>query len=175
MSVSSWTSLRLQLIYSRCRTASFSYWPTKGICEGCHRSGCGGFNWSHIPNLWSRLEAVEALKSKPDFEPLAVAFKRVVNILRKLGNLDGPESGGKVKEDLFEHKSESALLSAYQKVEKDAFFEGWWCWPKIKTCAATDGVTRKHRRTVWQFCGLLQIEYIKYIITNSYHLFLPSG
>ena len=34
----------------------------------------------HVPNLWSRLEALESLKTKPGFEPLAVAFKRVVNI-----------------------------------------------------------------------------------------------
>ena len=72
----------------------------------------------HVPNLWSRLEAIEALKSKPDFEPLAVAFKRVVNILRKSGNLEGKASVGEVKVDLFEHASESALFNAYRKVEK---------------------------------------------------------
>ncbi len=72
----------------------------------------------HVPNLWSRLEALEALKSKPDFEPLAVAFKRVVNILRKSGKPERQERLGEVKENLFEHDSESALLNAYQKVEK---------------------------------------------------------
>jgi glycyl-tRNA synthetase beta chain len=72
----------------------------------------------HVPNLWSRLEALEALKSKPDFEPLAVAFKRVVNILRKSGMLERQERLDEVKENLFEHESEAALLSAYQKVEK---------------------------------------------------------
>jgi glycyl-tRNA synthetase beta chain len=71
----------------------------------------------HVPNLWSRLEALESLKTKADFEPLAVAFKRVVNILKKSGRLKGRASPGEVKEDLFEHECESALFAAYQKVE----------------------------------------------------------
>jgi glycyl-tRNA synthetase beta chain len=71
----------------------------------------------HVPNLWSRLEALESFKAKPDFEPLAVAFKRVVNILKKSGKLEGQAGLGKVQENLFEHASESALFGAYQKVE----------------------------------------------------------
>ncbi len=72
----------------------------------------------HVPNLWSRLEALESLKAKPDFEPLAVAFKRVVNILKKSGKLEGQDSLRGVKENLFEHESEAALFAACQKVEK---------------------------------------------------------
>jgi len=72
----------------------------------------------HVPNLWSRLEALESLKAKPDFESLAVAFKRVVNILKKSGQLEGQARLGGVQENLFEHQSESALYAAYQKVEK---------------------------------------------------------
>ena len=72
----------------------------------------------HVPNLWSRLEAIESLKAKPDFEPLAVGFKRVVNILRKSGKPGGSERPAEVKENLFEHESESALFAAYQKAEK---------------------------------------------------------
>jgi glycyl-tRNA synthetase beta chain len=82
-----------------------------------------------VPNLWSRLKALEAFKSKPDFEPLAVAFKRVVNILRKSGTLEMKENLSEVKEDLFEHASEAGLLSAYQKVEKkvsDAMDRGFF-------------------------------------------------
>ena len=70
----------------------------------------------HVPNLWSRLEALESLRSKPDFEPLAVAFKRVVNILRKSGNQKEKDSLGEVKQDLFEHESESELFASYQSV-----------------------------------------------------------
>ncbi len=68
-----------------------------------------------VPDLWSRLEALESLKAKPDFEPLAVAFKRVVNILKKSGKGAGT---GKINSDLFEHKSEADLFNAYQKVAK---------------------------------------------------------
>ena len=72
----------------------------------------------NVPNIWNRLEALEALKAKPDFEALAVAFKRVVNILRKSGKLEKAGKPGEVQEKLFEHESESALLAAYKKVEK---------------------------------------------------------
>jgi glycyl-tRNA synthetase beta chain len=72
----------------------------------------------HVPNLWSRLEAIESLKATPDFEPLAVGFKRVVNILRKSGRPGGSERPAVVNENLFEHESESALFAAYQKAEK---------------------------------------------------------
>ena len=37
----------------------------------------------NIIDLHRRVAALEALKGKPDFEPLAVAFKRVVNIIKK--------------------------------------------------------------------------------------------
>ena len=81
----------------------------------------------HVPNLWSRLEAIESLKATPDFEPLAVGFKRVVNILKKSGKPGGSERPAKVKENLFVHESESALFAAYQKAEKkvsDAMAKG---------------------------------------------------
>jgi glycyl-tRNA synthetase beta chain len=72
----------------------------------------------HVPDLWSRLEALESLKTKPDYEPLTIAFKRVVNILKKSGDENGQGRIGDVKENLFEHQSEAALFAAYQKVEK---------------------------------------------------------
>lgn len=72
----------------------------------------------HVPNLWSRLEALESMRAKPDFEPLAVAFKRVVNILRKSGQSGEPGKLDEIQADLFEHESESALLAAFGKVEK---------------------------------------------------------
>ena len=81
----------------------------------------------HVPNLWSRLKAIESLKATPDFEPLAVGFKRVVNILKKSGKPGGSERPAKVKENLFVHESESALFAAYQKAEKkvsDAMAKG---------------------------------------------------
>ena len=81
----------------------------------------------NVPELWSRLDALESLKAKADFEPLAVAFKRVVNILKKSGKLQGSPSPGELKENMFEHESEAALFTTYQKVEKkvsDAMHQG---------------------------------------------------
>ena len=66
-----------------------------------------------IPESWYKVEALEKLKAKPDFEPLAVAFKRVVNIIRKA---DDHQKGG-VDQKLFEHASEAALLTAYESVK----------------------------------------------------------
>lgn len=37
----------------------------------------------NIPHVWQRVAALQKLRGAPDFEPLAIAFKRVVNILRK--------------------------------------------------------------------------------------------
>ncbi len=68
----------------------------------------------HIPNVWKRAEAMKSLKALPDFEPLAAAFKRVVNIIKKADSVDGAA----LNESLFEEKSEKALLADLQKVEK---------------------------------------------------------
>ncbi|MDM8551354.1 glycine--tRNA ligase subunit beta [Desulfobacterales bacterium HSG2] len=68
----------------------------------------------HVPNIRRRVRALEQLKAEPDFEPLAIAFKRVVNIIRKAGH----EVTGNVDESLFEHESESALLNAYKGVRE---------------------------------------------------------
>ena len=73
----------------------------------------------NIPEIWSRVAALEKLKAKPDFEALAVAFKRVVNIIKKADDFQTAD----VNPNLFEDDSESALLAAYesvrQKVEGD--------------------------------------------------------
>jgi glycyl-tRNA synthetase beta chain len=68
----------------------------------------------HIPQIWRRVEALENLKAKPDFEPLAVAFKRVVNILKKAHDFKTED----VDRKLFQHESESALLAAYETVKE---------------------------------------------------------
>jgi glycyl-tRNA synthetase beta chain len=72
----------------------------------------------NVPNIWSRLEALESLKAKPDFEPLAIAFKRVGNIIKKSVKLEERGKPGEVQESLFEHESEAVLLAAFNKVEK---------------------------------------------------------
>jgi glycyl-tRNA synthetase beta chain len=42
-----------------------------------------------VPDVWQRAEALAQLKILPDFEPIAVAFKRVVNIIRKADPKEG--------------------------------------------------------------------------------------
>ncbi len=67
----------------------------------------------HIPNVWRRVEALSRLKDAADFEPLAVAFKRVVNIIRKseVDDLPAPNPAH------FQDPSESALFAQFQTVE----------------------------------------------------------
>jgi glycyl-tRNA synthetase beta chain len=74
-----------------------------------------------IPAVSKRTEALQALKAKPDFESLAVAFKRVVNIIkqaRERGDL-GPEKGAiQVNPGIFQEKCEQQLYEAFQKVKQ---------------------------------------------------------
>jgi len=67
----------------------------------------------NIPDSWKRAEALERLKAKPDFEPLATAFKRVVNIIKKADHFEA----GNVDPGLFQHDSEAKLLAAYESVK----------------------------------------------------------
>ena len=67
----------------------------------------------NVPAVWSRARALQQLKSKPDFEPIAVSFKRVVNIIRRAEDF----TAGAVDEGLFAHTSESALLAAFRTVQ----------------------------------------------------------
>jgi glycyl-tRNA synthetase beta chain len=67
----------------------------------------------NVPDLWNRAKALQDLKTAPDFEPLAIAFKRVVNIIKKAKTFKAKP----VKEGLFKHDSESQLFSAYEDVK----------------------------------------------------------
>mgnify|MGYP001559914776 CR=1 FL=1 len=57
-----------------------------------------------------RATAISQLRNRPDFEPLAVAFKRVGNILK------GEPAPGQPRESLFAHPSENALWERFQAV-----------------------------------------------------------
>ena len=72
----------------------------------------------HIPNVWNRAGALEKLKAAPDFEPLAVTFKRVVNIIRKSAPESAAGNMGGVDEKLFEKECEAALFAAYRDVKR---------------------------------------------------------
>jgi glycyl-tRNA synthetase beta chain len=73
-----------------------------------------------IPDAWNRVRALESLKAQPDFEPLAVAFKRVGNIIKKSGPAPHDRVPLKVDAALFEHQSEGDLYAAFQTAERKA-------------------------------------------------------
>lgn len=72
-----------------------------------------GVSVDHVPNVWKRVRALEALKAQPDFDSIAVAFKRVVNIIRKAGDVC---RDGNIDESLFEDATEGALYRTFQQV-----------------------------------------------------------
>ena len=70
----------------------------------------------NIPTIWQKAHALQQLKAEPDFEILATAFKRVVNIIRKADSSETVTQT--VNESLFEHDSESALFNQYKNVKQ---------------------------------------------------------
>jgi glycyl-tRNA synthetase beta chain len=65
-----------------------------------------------------KTRALQELKSQPDFEPLAVAFKRVVNIIKQAAAKEMEPVSGPIDEKLFQHASETALFAAYGTVKE---------------------------------------------------------
>ena len=65
------------------------------------------------------MHALEDLKSAPDFDPLAIAFKRVVNILKQAGVFESDDALAPVEENLFQHECESTLYLTYKKVKRN--------------------------------------------------------
>ncbi len=72
-----------------------------------------GVSVDDVPNVWKRVRALEALKAHPDFDSIAVAFKRVVNIIRKAGDVCRDD---KIDQSLFEDATEGALYGTFQQV-----------------------------------------------------------
>ncbi len=67
----------------------------------------------HVPNVWARAAALQAFRDAADFEPLAVAFKRAVNILRKAEIAQNT----RLEPSLFQDPAETNLFEAYQTVK----------------------------------------------------------
>ncbi len=74
-------------------------------------------SFDNIPDVVSRVKALETFRKAPDFEPLSITFKRVENIIRK-ADVSNDIS---VDEALFQDTSESdlnkAVIEVRQKVE----------------------------------------------------------
>ena len=126
-----------------------------------------------IPDTWQRVQALDRIRSDTDFAALAVAFKRVVNILRKADSDLGPEAAASVNEGLFEKPCEADLLTAYRGVKEkvaaqvregaygdalrdiatlkgpvDAFFEG------VLVMAEDEAVRRNRMALLGRLAGL---------------------
>lgn len=74
--------------------------------------------FDYVPDVLARTAAITGLRKRPDFEPLAVAFKRVANILKgkskaELGDAD-PE--------LFSEEQETELWHAFCDIERQSAF-----------------------------------------------------
>jgi len=69
-----------------------------------------------IPDVRQRAAALQRLKSEPDFQSLAVAFKRVVNIIRKADSADTTVS--EIRVQMFADPAETALHEALLEAEK---------------------------------------------------------
>lgn len=70
-------------------------------------------SFDNVPDVVLRIKALDVLRKEPDFEPLAITFKRVENILKKAGE---ETLGGEVDPLLFEHGSENRLFEAWTAV-----------------------------------------------------------
>jgi glycyl-tRNA synthetase beta chain len=69
-------------------------------------------SFDNIPDVHLRVNALDVLRKEPDFEPLAITFKRVENIQKKAGEI----TAGKVDPALFEYPAETNLFDAWTKV-----------------------------------------------------------
>ncbi len=71
-------------------------------------------SFDNLPDVVLRVRALDALRREPDFEPLAITFKRVENILKKVDTDKIPY----VDESLFEDPSETELFTAVKAVSE---------------------------------------------------------
>jgi glycyl-tRNA synthetase beta chain len=81
-----------------------------------------GASMDRVSEVLKRAKALMNLKAKPDFEPLAVAFKRVVNIIKKArrqGDIAPDERQAGIDSNIFEESCEQVLHDAFQKVKQE--------------------------------------------------------
>jgi glycyl-tRNA synthetase beta chain len=84
----------------------------QGISREAVNSGLA-VSFDKVPDDLLRIRALDRLRREPDFEPLSIAFKRVVNILRKTDPGTFPRAVDKTR---FESPAEARLLSSCQEV-----------------------------------------------------------
>jgi len=68
-----------------------------------------------VPVIAAKARSLQRLKAQPEFDTLAVGFKRVVNIIRKADPADTAQTS--VNPALFEYETETALHDAFMIIE----------------------------------------------------------
>ncbi len=68
-------------------------------------------DFDSIYDCYQRILAIRAVRPRPEFEPISIAFKRVMNILKGF-------DGGSVEPGLFEYREEKELYDAYLQVKE---------------------------------------------------------
>jgi glycyl-tRNA synthetase beta chain len=71
--------------------------------------------WEELPDVESRLEAIQAVRPTANFEPLAASFKRIRNILRQAQYT----GGAGVEPDLLEPGPETELYQAFDGLRSE--------------------------------------------------------
>jgi glycyl-tRNA synthetase beta chain len=72
--------------------------------------------WGNLVDLEARLTRVRGLRSSPDFEPLAAAFKRIANILTQAKAAGFTASPSGIDEALLEEGSERELYQEFRGI-----------------------------------------------------------
>ena len=75
--------------------------------------------WDDLTDLESRLAALRQVWPTENFEPLAVSFKRIKNILRQANWPATPDSASQVREEKLEAGPEKELWGAFQRVRRE--------------------------------------------------------
>lgn len=86
------------------------------IEEGCARDTVAAVlaaDADRVPDAFDRAAALEAFRRKPEFEGIALSFKRVVNILRRAEGF----TPAVVQEERFLDPAEGALFAALRTIE----------------------------------------------------------
>lgn len=65
-----------------------------------------------VADCLKRVDAISRVRTRPEFEPLSIAFKRVMNILKGFG-------GGEVDPSLLVESEENALFQAYTGIKSE--------------------------------------------------------
>ena len=86
----------------------------KGFSKEAVKSALAA-SFDNIPDAALRIKAIDALRKEPDFEPLAIAFKRVGNILKK----SAIDKTLNVEISLLEDNAEKDLYNEVKNFEKD--------------------------------------------------------